>query len=68
MGGEKEFQLPELRSPEGSPPHGRGKESYARDTALKLGITPAWAGKSYRVYHCLASCWNHPRMGGEKSC
>ena len=50
----------------GSPPRLRGKEGLCRDGLLKLGITPAYAGKS-----SLRGLWSrrpedHPRVCGEK--
>ena len=44
----------------------RGKGLEGFEPLGSVGITPAWAGKSYRVYHCLASCWNHPRNAGKR--
>ena len=46
MGGEK--RQPVLRQPSdsGSPPRRRGKGDFHIVTHTKVGITPAWAGKS----------------------
>ena len=51
----------------GSPPHKRGKVDVLFGGLVDGRITPAQAGKSYRVYHCLASCWNHPRKAGKRN-
>ena len=44
--GEKNKELEGVWLPMGSPPHGRGKEASIFDDGQRLGITPAWAGKS----------------------
>ena len=31
-----------------------------------MGITPAWAGKSFRLFFGDTFFWDHPRVGGEK--
>ena len=54
------------RSTSGSPPRMRGKGTRIRQNLERVGITPAYAGKSYR---CLVrSCFpeDHPRVCGEK--
>ena len=67
VGGEKRQARTYTASCQGSPPRGRGKVALAHVTALALGITPAWAGKS-GIYDSVAKCyWDHPRMGGEKA-
>ena len=66
MGGEKCSRWDYTPAEWGSPPHGRGKEVFPFVPFLPLGITPAWAGKSYRVYTRLCGRGDHPRMGGEK--
>ena len=66
MGGEK-ASTPELAElPEGSPPHGRGKENIPGPQLGAERITPAWAGKRSRNMACTKSGRDHPRMGGEK--
>ena len=66
-GGEKAATFRAVCGPRGSPPRGRGKVAVNQRFDQALRITPAWAGKSYRVYHCLASCWNHPRKAGKRN-
>ena len=46
MGGEKPFLFYGGSSDSGSPPHGRGKDSFIVHCHACVGITPAWAGKS----------------------
>ena len=50
----------------GSPPRMRGKENCILRRVLRVGITPACAGK--RPMHSISclSCRDHPRMCGEK--
>ena len=50
----------------GSPPRGRGKDRWAGNTIKRLGITPAWAGKSNVNHRPLHAGGDHPRVGGEK--
>ena len=45
MGGEKLLISFEQVFRQGSPPHGRGKESLLFHCVFLSGITPAWAGK-----------------------
>ena len=66
IGGEKFGAYAKIWNEWGSPPRGRGKAGSPATGSVSPGITPAWAGKSYRVYHCLASCWNHPRNAGKR--
>ena len=52
--------------PTGSPPRMRGKDAkviYMPDT---IGITPAYAGKSYCRIGKLSTKKDHPRVCGEK--
>lgn len=65
-GGEKPSMSMWFCRGSGSPPHRRGKEVSSSEDAKKLRITPAWAGKSYRVFRCGHSYKDHPRVGGEK--
>ena len=51
----------------GSPPRGRGKGDFHIVTHTKVGITPAWAGKSFFCVRCAALSTDHPRVGGEKT-
>ena len=50
----------------GSPPRVRGKEQCFSYTQLQAGITPACAGKSQLAKASLMTCWDHPRVCGEK--
>ena len=66
VGGEK----PALRrlscTVSGSPPRGRGKDLGYAYKGLRIGITPAWAGKSRRGSTESERAEDHPRVGGEK--
>ena len=66
MGGEK--GAPALRAPccRGSPPRGRGKGNRTGGNTGVIGITPAWAGKSFQRGGQLFALQDHPRVGGEK--
>ena len=66
--GEKARTLIVQNEPQGSPPRMRGK-AFLRQCGYSLvGITPAYAGKSF--LSCTLQCmpWDHPRVCGEKSC
>ena len=67
MGGEKATSSPSVLPHSGSPPRGRGKGHGCHQTAVVVGITPAWAGKRSQVAAALQSGWDHPRIGGEKN-
>ena len=66
MGGEKLTTSVAIIFALGSPPHGRGKVLGFEIGNGLLGITPAWAGKSYIVLDTPPQLGDHPRMGGEK--
>ena len=66
VGGEKWNCLFANASALGSPPRGRGKENSGLFTEAIRGITPAWAGKSFRAAESRQACRDHPRVGGEK--
>ena len=67
MGGEKE-SIPDKEYREiGSPPRGRGKESYRINMNNFSGITPAWAGKSLMAVIAARGSRDHPRVGGKKA-
>ena len=51
----------------GSPPRGRGKAGTLYSGMQRMGITPAWAGKSQTAFCGTASSGDHPRVGGEKN-
>ena len=50
----------------GSPPRVRGEVWHAVDGKLRLGITPACAGRSSRSSLSPDVFWDHPRVCGEK--
>ena len=66
MGGEKARWYPIKYGGQGSPPRGRGKGQPLLADDFRVGITPAWAGKSFQRQKSLPSCKDHPRVGGEK--
>ena len=66
MGGEKPSRSPRQAPETGSPPRGRGKVFQHGNAAGKIGITPAWAGKSFLRPGGLQCRRDHPRVGGEK--
>ena len=51
----------------GSPPPMRGKETSLSDLSQLFRITPAYAGKSQRIWLQGAGSQDHPRLCGEKS-
>ena len=67
VGGEKIWPVVSTRTSSGSPPRGRGKVIDECPFRFSDGITPAQAGKSPFPTDLLATCWDHPRMGGEKT-
>ena len=67
MGGEKHIANFNDESGTGSPPRGRGKVFVCHVKTSKFGITPAWAGKSWRYFQREHSGKDHPRVGGEKT-
>ena len=50
----------------GSPPRVRGKGLFVSACNVRLGITPACAGKRWSLYAPRFRCWDHPRVCGEK--
>ena len=48
------------------PPHMRGKAKMICDTARRVGITPAYAGKSSGLMPRCGTNGDHPRICGEK--
>ena len=44
----------------------RGKALNFSHTVKKIGITPAYAGKSYSLFHSTEVEQDHPRLCGEK--
>ena len=66
VGGEKIFHRVRCWRDWGSPPRGRGKDSHSRFVTVRVGITPAWAGKSGGILVLETPLQDHPRVGGEK--
>ena len=64
--GEKTFQLKNQPCIPGSPPRARGKELVDDPLGLRLGITPACAGKSPAGQPSPPPSGDHPRVRGEK--
>ena len=67
MCGEKYIKVGDAAVALGSPPHVRGKGVKHRDGRVRVGITPACAGKSHTGRFPARSAWDHPRMCGEKN-
>ena len=67
MGGEKARCRSAWAASRGSPPHGRGKVPGLCEDLERVGITPAWAGKSALRCRMMLQSRDHPRMGGEKA-
>ena len=66
VGGEKMKKWANDIELEGSPPRGRGKGRGRTRMSVLVGITPAWAGKSYAEAVKQLGFRDHPRVGGEK--
>ena len=60
----KARQTPEDR---GSPPPMRGKGSRITKASVRIGITPAYAGKSAAYEQRCRTLEDHPRLCGEKT-
>ena len=50
---------------EGSPPRVREKQRWRIVRSSNTGITPACAGKTYRLYQFKQWYWDHPRVCGK---
>lgn len=48
-------------------PRRAGKSLGYAYKSLRIGITPAWAGKSREIPLHLRAAKDHPRVGGEKA-
>ena len=48
-------------------PRRAGKSLGYAYKSLRIGITPAWAGKSSGLGGHVRICQDHPRVGGEKT-
>ena len=64
--GEKPFSQDIFPPVPGSPPPMRGKVTVNPDGSVTHGITPAYAGKSYRQSGRQRDTRDHPRLCGEK--
>ena len=67
MGGENVSDGESVNRYEGSPPHRRGKVRRIRENLERVGITPAWAGKSLWTKAISTKTLDHPRVGGENA-
>ena len=65
--GEKRFSAVFQRAMSGSPPRMRGKEDRVLRGVLRVGITPAYAGKRAWFSYCGCQDRDHPRVCGEKA-
>ena len=65
--GEKSFKTSTSCWSKGSPPRMRGKAKELPPRQCYLGITPAYAGKSFPKSLLMKLIWDHPRVCGEKS-
>ena len=64
--GEKTYQNEDSGNNVGSPPPMRGKGLTAGSPLVNDRITPAYAGKSFRLYFLAILYGDHPRLCGEK--
>ena len=64
--GEKHTNFQELLFRSGSPPPMRGKATCTLANNDIIGITPAYAGKSFRNFIAVVRIKDHPRLCGEK--
>ena len=64
--GEKLNDLKKQVADLGSPPPMRGKVTFLIDTVFPARITPAYAGKSERIFRKEICSRDHPRLCGEK--
>ena len=67
-GGEKYIALSEDCLNQGSPPRGRGKGAISQRNRPCPRITPAWAGKSGKLYRRHMGAQDHPRRAGKITC
>ena len=65
--GEKDISVSSSGLLPGSPPRMRGKAKEVAKALDKIGITPAYAGKSFARYLVLCTPRDHPRVCGEKA-
>ena len=65
VGGENIIGVVSSRRAAGSSPRGRGKHHQRAEATARLGLIPAWAGKTNRLGARSRRSWAHPRVGGE---
>ena len=65
--GEKLYFDPSTGTYKGSPPRMRGKGNKIRPFVGDVGITPAYAGKSFGMRRRTTPAGDHPRVCGEKA-
>ena len=65
VGGENEPASNDPWRPRGSSPRGRGKHQGRRERRRRVGLIPAWAGKTNRPPVHWIHAPAHPRVGGE---
>ena len=66
MGGEESLRACSIPSLVGLPPRGRGRVDQSKLDLAVVGITPAWAGKSFQLILYLHDRTDYPRVGGEE--
>ena len=66
--GENEYASMWQKAAAGSPPRMRGKLAVSGFFAAPDGITPAYAGKTVRMYRPCGIVQDHPRVCGENNC
>ena len=64
--GEKSCPGVIANSIKGSPPRMRGKVGWSLSRSRRSGITPAYAGKSFKAQILITPLKDHPRVCGEK--
>ena len=64
--GEKSVGSQVFQGLRGSPPRMRGKDQVRGANMAAMGITPAYAGKSFSPLQSCAAPQDHPRVCGEK--
>ena len=67
VGGENSARFSNEADRWGSSPRGRGKLDRARAVGVRLGLIPAWAGKTRLCRTLGMTARAHPRVGGENS-
>ena len=65
VGGENPLASTWRRAPAGSSPRGRGKLVVVCVRCLRIGLIPAWAGKTHPLPPHVGDSRAHPRVGGE---